>query len=183
MILVQVLFALKARRDGERPASQRKQIKREAWGHTVFRVIRSILLVGFLVLYALNSPSIMMLSVGAPDWLRWIGVALGAISIAFYAWSRATLGKAWSSELRTGENHYLVTTGPYAHIRHPIYLALMGFLTGTALIASNFLFFAVALASVLDLGFRIPKEELMMTERFGEQYKAYVRKTGRLLPK
>jgi protein-S-isoprenylcysteine O-methyltransferase Ste14 len=59
----------------------------------------------------------------------------------------------------------------------------MGFLTGTAFLASNWLFFGIVLVSVIDLVLRIPREEKMMIETFGHQYKEYARKTGALLPR
>ena len=69
-----------------------------------------------------------------------------------------------------------MNTGPYARIPHPIYLALPGFLTSIALI--------VLLAfSIVDLSLRMPKEEKMMMEEFGEGYRAHVQKTVRSLPR
>jgi protein-S-isoprenylcysteine O-methyltransferase Ste14 len=112
-----------------------------------------------------------------------MGVALGVLSLVVYAWSRITLGKEWSSPLQIREKHHLVTTGPYARIRHPIYLALMGFLTGSALITANWFVIALLVFSIVDLNLRIPKEEQMMIEEFGYEYIAYMQKTGRLLPK
>ena len=183
MIVMQVYFATRTRLDGERMAADRNAIKREGWGHAVVRAIRSLSLVAFLVLYAINPPWLVVLSVPFPDWLRWMGVALGIASFAIYAWSRATLGKEWSSPLQMRENHHLVTTGPYAWIRHPIYLALMVFMAGIALVTANWFLVAFLVVSIADLALRIPKEEQMMIEEFGDEYKAYMQRTGRLLPK
>jgi protein-S-isoprenylcysteine O-methyltransferase Ste14 len=183
MILMQVYFASRVRLAGERMDADRKAIEREGWGWVVVRAIRSISLIAFLVLYAINPPWLGLLSVPFPDWLRWMGVALGIVSLTFYAWSRATLGKEWSSDLQMREEHHLVITGPYAWIRHPIYLALMSFLAGIALIAANWFLIALIVVSIVDLALRIPKEEQMMIEQFGDEYKAYMQRTGRLLPK
>lgn len=118
-----------------------------------------------------------------PNWLRWLGVALGVVSLTFYAWSRQTLGQEWSSILRVRTKPQLITTGPYARIRHPIYLAMMGFLTSLALITVNWFMIAFLVVSIVDLALRIPKEEQMMIEVFGGEYKAYMQRTGRLIPK
>ncbi|MHA1939601.1 MAG: isoprenylcysteine carboxylmethyltransferase family protein [Candidatus Thorarchaeota archaeon] len=152
-------------------------------GYAIVRAIRSISLIAFLVLYIVNQPWLGMLSVPFPNWLRWMGVVLGALSLAIYAWSRTTLGKEWSSYLQMRERHHLVTTGPYRWIRHPIYLAMMGFLTGITLVTANCLLIAFLIVSIVDLAHRIPKEEQMMIEEFGDEYKTYMQRTGRLLPK
>ena len=179
MVFMQAYFASRVRQAGERVAAGGKAIEREGWGCAVVRAIRSISLIAFLVLYAINPPWLGVLSVPLPDWLRWVGAALGVVSLAVYAWSRATLGKEWSSHLQMREKHHLVTTGPYAWIRHPIYLALMGFLTGIALVTANCFIIAFLVVSVVDLALRIPKEEQMMIEEFGDEYKAYMQRTGR----
>jgi protein-S-isoprenylcysteine O-methyltransferase Ste14 len=163
-------------------AADREAIEREGWGYAVVRAIGSLSLIAFLVLYAINPPWLGVLSVPFPDWLRWTGVALGVVSFVLYAWSQATLGREWSPHLQVRDKHRLVTMGPYAWIRHPIYLALMGFLTGIALVTANWFFIALLVVSIVVLALRIPKEKQMMIEEFGEEYKAYMQRTGRLLP-
>jgi protein-S-isoprenylcysteine O-methyltransferase Ste14 len=183
MLLMQVYFALQVRHAGERVSADRKAIEREGWGYAVVRAIGSIALIAFLVLYGVNPWWMAVLSVNLPDWVRWMGVVLGTISLVFYGWSQATLGKAWSPHLQTREEHALVTSGPYARIRHPIYLALLGFLSGIALVSANWFFIALLVVSILVLALRIPKEEQMMIEQFGEEYKRYMENTGRLFPR
>lgn len=183
MIVIQLYFVSRLRLAGKHKAADRKAIKQEGWVHIVIRVIRSTSLVIFLVLYAVNQPWLRKLQVPFPDWLRWVGVALGILSLGFYAWSRRTLGKEWSSCLQMREAHHLVTTGPYAWIRHPIYLALMGFMTSIALITANWFLIAFLVVSIVDLALRIPNEEQMMIEVFGDEYQAYMQRTGRYLPR
>lgn len=79
--------------------------------------------------------------------------------------------------------HHLVTTGPYARIRHPIYLALLGFLASLALVSANWCFIVVLAFSIVDLSLRMPREEQMMIGEFGEEYEDYMEKTGRLFPR
>jgi protein-S-isoprenylcysteine O-methyltransferase Ste14 len=183
LVVMQVYFASQVRRAGERVAADRTAIEREGLGYAVVRAIGSLALIAFLVLYAIDPPWLGVLVVPFPDWLRWAGVALGAPSLVLYAWSQATLGKEWSPHLQMREEHHLVTTGPYARIRHPIYLALLGFLTGIALATANWFFITLLGVSIVVLALRIPKEEQMMVEEFGEEYKAYMKRIGRLLPK
>jgi protein-S-isoprenylcysteine O-methyltransferase Ste14 len=183
MMVMQVYFASRVHQAGERVRADREAIEREGWWYAVVRAIGSLALIGFLVLYAINPPWLEVLLVPIPDWLRWVGVALGLASFGLYAWSQATLGKAWSPHLQTRQEHALVTTGPYARIRHPIYLALLAFLTGIALVTANWFFIALLGVSIVVLALRIPKEEQMMLGDFGQEYKAYMAKTGRLFPK
>ena len=183
MLVLQAYFASRARLAGARGTAARQATAREGRGCAVARAIRSLLLVAFLLLYVINPSWLSVLSIPFPDWLRWTGAGLGVASLALYAWSRATLGREWSSPLRLREKHQLVSGGPYARIRHPIYLALLGFLASIALIAANGFLVALLAFSIVDLSLRIPREEQMMAEEFGEAYRAYAQRTGRFLPK
>jgi protein-S-isoprenylcysteine O-methyltransferase Ste14 len=182
LIVMQVYFASRVRRAGERVAADRKAIEREGWGYAVVRAVGSFSLIAFLVPYGINSLWLGVLSASFPDWLRWTGVALGVVSFVLYTWSQATLGKEWSPHLQMRGEHRLVAAGSYARMRHSIYLALMGFLTGIALVTANWFFVALLVVSIVVLALRIPKEE-MMIEQFGEEYQAYMQRTGSLLPK
>jgi protein-S-isoprenylcysteine O-methyltransferase Ste14 len=112
------------------------------------------------------------------DWGRRSGRQSGAVCVvARCPWEETVICAAGPTEARS------VTAGPYARIRHPIYLALLGFLLGLALVSANGFFAGLFAFSVVDLAIRIPKEEEQMIEELGEQYRAYMRSTGRLLPR
>jgi len=183
LIVMQVYFASRVHRAGERVSADRGAIAREGQGYAVVRIIGSLALIAFLVLYAINPPWLGVLSVPFPSWLRWVGIVLGCASFVLYAWAQATLGKDWSPHLQMREQHHLVTTGPYARVRHPLYLAYSAFVTSIALVTANWFFIALLAVSVVVLASRIPKEEQMLIETFGEEYKAYRQRTGGLLPK
>ena len=76
-----------------------------------------------------------------------------------------------------------MTTGPYARMRHPIYSSLMLFMAGIALVTASWFLVAFLVVSIVDLALRMPQEEQMMLDEFGDEYEAYVQRTGRLLPK
>ncbi|MEJ2597529.1 MAG: isoprenylcysteine carboxylmethyltransferase family protein [Anaerolineales bacterium] len=172
LMVMQVYFATQVHRAGERVAADRQAIEREGWWYAVVRAISSLALITFLVLFAIYPPWMTVLSIPLPVWLRWVGVALATVSFVHYIWSKATLGRAWSPHLQTRQKHGLVTSGPYARIRHPIYLAMLGFLIGIALLVANWFFIALLAISIVVLVLRIPKEEQMMLEEFGEEYRA-----------
>lgn len=113
--------------------------------------------------------------------LGWMSAALTAIGIGLAIWARVNLGRNWSSHPAVKEHHQLVTTGPYAYVRHPIYSGIMLAALGTALITSIFgiaMFIFVSIAFAL----RMNKEEKIMLELFPEQYPEYHRHTKRLVP-
>ena len=119
-----------------------------------------------------------------PDWLRWLGVVCLAAGIILLGLAHYHLGKSFSSLVVSKQNHKLVTSGPYRWIRHPIYTAyLINYVAG-GLLASNLV---LTIVPVVFFGLmiinRIPREEVVMREQFGQEYVELERQTGRLLPK
>jgi protein-S-isoprenylcysteine O-methyltransferase Ste14 len=82
------------------------------------------------------------------------------------------------------EEHQLVTSGPYRWIRHPIYTAyLLNYVSG-GLVASNLvLTFVPVIFFGLMIINRIPREEAVMREEFGQEYLDLEAHTGGLLPR
>ena len=176
-------FAARIQRAGERFGAYRSAIERQGWRHSVVRTTRYLALIIFLVLYVINPPWFGVLLLPFPEWLRWVGILLGLGSFILYAWAQTVLGKAWSPHLQMRQEHQMVTSGPYACIRHPIYSAYLVFMTGIALITASWLFFGLLAVSIMVVALRIPREELMLIEVFGAKYAEYMRRTGGLLPR
>ena len=183
LLVMRVYFSLRVRQARERLMPDREAIEREGRGMFGARVVAFLFLIVLLVLYALNSPWIEALSIPLPGWLRWAGFAVGLASLALWTWAQASLGKEWSPQLQLREEHHLVTTGPYARVRHPLYTAMLGMGTAFALVTANWVFVLLAVAMIAGLVARVPREEQMMLEQFGEEYKAYMQRTGRFLPR
>ena len=180
---MRVYFALQVRHAGERLMPDRKAIEREGRGMFAARVVAFFLLIALLVLYALNSPWIGALSIPLPGWLRWAGFALGLGSLALWVWTQVALGKEWSPQLQLREEHHLVTAGPYARVRHPLYTAMFGWGISLALVTANWIFAFIAVAMIGGLVARVPREEQMMLNEFGEEYQAYMQRAGKFFPK
>ncbi len=176
-------FSVRVRRAGERVMPDREAIRREGQGLFVVRVLMFFLLLVWLVIYAINPGRTEFLSIPFPGWLRWLGFALGLVSLGFWVWTQMALGKEWSPQLQVRREHHLVTTGPYARIRHPLYTAMIGYGIGVALVTANWVFVVLTGLAIAGLAARVPKEEKMMIEEFGEEYRAYMRRTGRFFPK
>ncbi len=183
VMVMRIYFMSRVRHAGERVMPDREAVHRE--GRIVFaaRVVMFFLLIAFLVLYILNVSWMGVLSVPFPDWLRWLGFFLGIASLAFWTWAQVALGKEWSPQLQLREEHHLVTSGPYSKMRHPIYTAMFGYGISLALLTANWVFTGLAVLVIVGLIARVPREEQMMIEEFGEGYKAYMQRTGRFFPK
>jgi protein-S-isoprenylcysteine O-methyltransferase Ste14 len=183
MILLQAFYALRYRLTGQRKPERRTTMVREPWVFPAVRGFRATLMLAFLVLYGWNPPWFGVFSILLLGGFRWLGVVLSALSLLLYTWSRHELGKAWSSCLQMQAHHHLVTSGPYTWIRHPIYLAMILFLTGLTLVGANWVLVVFLIISIVDLILRVPREEQMMIEFFGEGYEAYRQRTIGIFPR
>ena len=96
---------------------------------------------------------------------------------------RILLGNNVSPTVVTRKRHTLVTSGPYRWVRHPLYG--MGFIayTGFALLAENWFIALMAVLKLIILRIRLDQEEARLIERFGSEYRQYMQRTGRFLPK
>jgi protein-S-isoprenylcysteine O-methyltransferase Ste14 len=112
---------------------------------------------------------------------------LGTVGLAVGLWlfyqAHSDLGRNWSVTLEIRDRHQLVTGGIYGLVRHPMYLSLLVYSSGQMLVLPNWIVgpaYAVAMALVFAL--RLRPEEQMMLEEFGNEYRAYMRRTKRLIP-
>ena len=114
----------------------------------------------------------------------WVGTVVFAGAI-FMVWrSHADLGRNWSATLQIKGQHSLVTNGVYRRIRHPMYTAHLLWAIAQGMLLANWLAgWAFLVLSIPLYIVRIPKEERMMIEQFGEQYRSYISRTGRLIPR
>ncbi|MGA2157641.1 MAG: isoprenylcysteine carboxylmethyltransferase family protein [Dehalococcoidia bacterium] len=143
---------------------------------------------GGIILYAIIPGWIMFLSISLPDWFRLIMVGVAALSIPFTLWGYRTLGKNWvhaleQSEFLQRKSVTLVTSGPYRYVRHPIYLGSFTFIITLALVAANWLVLLPALFIIALIDTQIGKEERMLIDRFGDEYREYMKRTPQLIPK
>jgi protein-S-isoprenylcysteine O-methyltransferase Ste14 len=113
--------------------------------------------------------------------LGWAAAALTAIGIGLAIWARVVLGRNWSPQPAVKEHHELVTTGPYAYVRHPIYTGVLLAAFGTALTGTIFGIGVFIVASIIFLS-RIGREEKIMLELFPNEYPGYRARTKRLVP-
>ena len=116
--------------------------------------------------------------------LRVVGLLGYFASILLLWWIHATLGKNFSPDLEISENHNLITVGPYEYVRHPMYTQFLLWAVFQGLLLANSFVLVFGIVSwVLFYCVRMPAEEKMMLNKFGEEYDLYALKTGRLFPK
>jgi len=114
----------------------------------------------------------------------WAGSAILAAAIWLFWRAHRDLGANWSPSLEIGEAHTLVTRGVYRHIRHPMYASQLLWSVAQPLLLPNWLAGPASLAAFLPLYLsRVPNEERMMLDHFGEAYRDYCARTGRVLPR
>ncbi|MGC8520790.1 MAG: methyltransferase family protein [Steroidobacteraceae bacterium] len=115
-----------------------------------------------------------------PAW-QWAGAAICALGLGFAVWARIHLGRNWGMPMSLREGHELVTTGPYAYVRHPIYTGILLAMLGSALTVALAWLWALALFFVYFL-YSAFAEERMMSEQFPEAYAAYKARSRMLIP-
>ncbi len=116
-------------------------------------------------------------------WVRWIGVVLGLTCSLLMYWTLSSLGKNLTDTVVTRANAFLVTHGPYRWVRHPFYVTAALLMASVTLLTANWLIGLCSLIVLLLLAVRTPKEEQMLIERFGQEYRDYMAKTGRFIPR
>ena len=113
-----------------------------------------------------------------------LGMLILAGSLWIFFRAHADLGKNLSPSLQVREDHTLVTDGVYRRIRHPMYTSQLLWVLAQPLLLQNWIAGWASVIPFLSLCLlRIPQEEQMMQEQFGDEYQAYMQRTGRILPK
>ena len=111
-----------------------------------------------------------------------VGATLTAAGLLFAVWARRHLGRNWSAVVTIRQDHQLITSGPYAIVRHPIYAGVLLALVGSALAVGEWralLALAIALTSFVR---KLRLEERWMREHFGDAYEQYCRRVRALIP-
>jgi protein-S-isoprenylcysteine O-methyltransferase Ste14 len=119
-----------------------------------------------------------------PTWALWITLPLFLISLLIRLTAQRTIAQNWSHTLETAPEHRLIQSGIYSITRHPIYLSLIFWAAAQhGLLQNNLAGFGGAAAVILIYLIRVPREEKLMLEVFGDEYCSYMERTGRFYPK
>ncbi len=152
------------------------------WRHMVAR-----LAIAALIVIAAQVPAIRHVLQAAlrqhPDHVavQAIGALLVAFGIAFAIAARVSIGRNWGMPMSRKEDPELVTAGPYAYVRHPIYTGILTALLGSV-IGYGLIWLLPLLISAVYFIYSARREEALMCEQFPTQYPAYMQRTKMLLP-
>ena len=164
--------------------SARRQTTRHEGRLRVTALILAVVYFGGSLFYMSLPSWVMFLSVPLPDWFRLTMVGVAVLGPSWVLWGYWVLGKNWAPSVSgVRRDTVLVTTGLYGIVRHPIYLGLFISLTALALMAANLLVLLPTLALLIVLYASIAEEEVILIDRFGDEYREYKKRTPRLIPK
>jgi len=171
------------RRKADRESGEK--ISRKVDGTAMMTAIR----LGGLVLWL--SPLIYLLSpawmawskIGLPEWARWFGVGIGVLCTMGIYWLFSSIGSGITPTSATRRQHTLITSGPYRWVRHPLYTVGSSLFIAFGMMADNWFIAALGVLAFIGMAIRTPKEEANLIEKFGDEYREYMKRTGRFFPK
>jgi len=172
-------FRRKARRSGE-------AIPRAREGELVLlsRLLFAAPLYLSIFAYMVNPAWMAWSAISLPTWLRWLAAAVGLAMLPLVYWVFSSIGNNISETFLTKEKHVLVAHGPYRWVRHPLYAAATMSLVALSVLAANWFMLAMAGAAFLGIaGLVIPREETELVQKFGDEYREYMERTGRFAPR
>jgi len=168
------------RRKAEREGGAMKT--REGQGLVVVLRLLGSLFVLPLFGYLINPDWVTWARLSLPDGVRWVAALVGFALLPMMYWVFVSLGNNISPTQATRQNHQLVTHGPYRYVRHPLYS--FGSLLVIALMVITSLWWLIGLViPLVFLFWRTATEEARLIETFGDDYRAYMQRTGRFFPK
>ncbi|MBI5952800.1 MAG: isoprenylcysteine carboxylmethyltransferase family protein [Chloroflexi bacterium] len=162
-----------------------ERLSRKADGNLMMTIIR----IGGLVLWL--SPFMYLLNPAWMDWsklnlpeiVRWLGVGAGTVCIGLLYWLFSSIGSSITPVSATRKEHKLVTSGIYRWVRHPLYTVGAFLFVSFGLMADNWFIILLGALAFTVMAIRTPKEEANLIEKFGDEYREYMKRTGRFLPK
>lgn len=166
-------------------AASRETISRKEEGYLFATVLRLAGLCLWVVTlaYLISPLSVEWATFPLARRIRWGGAVTGIGCAFLMYWTLSNLGKNLTDTVVTRAAATLVTTGPYRWVRHPFYVTAALLMGSVTLLSANWLIGVSSLFVLGLLAIRTPKEEHMLVERFGQQYRDYMATTGRFFPR
>ena len=166
-------------------ASSGEKISRKDEGYLFAAVLRLSGLCLFIatLAYVISPSSVQWATFPLPIWFRWLGIVTGILCSALMYWTLNSLGRNLTDTVVTRAEATLITDGPYRWVRHPFYVTAALLMASVTVLAANWLIGAGSLLVLGLLAVRTPKEERMLIERFGQQYRDYMANTARFFPR
>jgi protein-S-isoprenylcysteine O-methyltransferase Ste14 len=160
-------------------------LARQADGNALMLVIKLFGLVLWFspLIYLLNPAWMTWSKAGLPDAARWAGVVIGIVCALSVYWLFSSIGTGITPVSATRKEHKLVTHGIYKYIRHPLYTFGSTLFVALGMMADNWFIALAGVLAFIVMAIRTPKEEANLIAKFGDEYREYMKRTGRFLPK
>jgi len=152
---------------------------------TIYRDRRAswVLRISGVGLAALYASGVHVTAQSIPVAVRIVGFPLMVGGFWLTYRSQSELGRNWIPRIGVRQGHKLVTTGPYAYMRNPLYAGIGLGAIGSALITADLLASVGVLLFWSSMLVRIPYEEAVMQQRFKRRYEEYYSVTPGLIPR
>jgi protein-S-isoprenylcysteine O-methyltransferase Ste14 len=154
--------------------------------HSLYRFVRlGILAITFALLFWRRASTGMLGWRFIPDSLRiaCAGLCAALCGLAIAVWARIHLGQYWSDKVVLKVDHDLIRRGPYARMRHPIYSGVLLAVAGTALVLGELRGVLAFTLLLTNYTIKARREERILADCFGEQFREYLAQAGFLLPR
>ena len=176
---ISIYFRRKADRDSG------EKLSRKLDGTPMMLVIRIFGLILWLspIVYLLNPLWMSWSKIGLTESMRWIGFGFGIIVVGLIYWLFTSIQGGITPVSATRSNHKLVTHGIYRWVRHPLYSVGSSLYISFGLMSDSWFIILMGVLAFIVMAIRTPKEEANLIEKFGDEYREYMKRTGRFLPK
>lgn len=162
--------------------TQKRAVRRDSVWSRFVQVFVGALAILLFWNHGLHSGLLARSFVPRTSGFSFLGLALTIAGLAFAIAARVFIGRNWSGMVTVKKDHKLVRNGPYALVRHPIYTGTLLALLGTVIVLGEMQgLLAVGLVTLV-FWFKSRREELFMTEEFGDEYRQYKQKVKALIP-
>ena len=162
-----------------------EKISRKVDGSVMMNIIKFGGLILWLspFVYLINPQWMAWSKIGLPEWVRWLGIGIAIINDVLLYWLFSSIGSGISPTSATRKEHKLSTSGPYRWVRHPLYTVGSMLFISFGMMADNWFIAALGILAFIAMAKRTPQEEANLIEKFGEEYREYMKRTGRFFPK
>ena len=162
-----------------------EKISRKVDGSVMMNIIKFGGLILWLspFVYLINPQWMAWAKIGLPEWVRFLGIGVAIVNDVLLYWLFSSIGSGISPTSATRKEHTLSTSGPYRWVRHPLYTVGAILFISFGMMADNWFIAALGILAFIAMAKRTPQEEANLIEKFGDEYREYMKHTGRFFPK
>lgn len=171
-------YRIKAHGTGE--SLDRKQ---EGWFLLIGIRLTALILFGGIITFIVSPALLNWSSMGLPLTIRWLGVLVGPLAGVLWIYTFHHLGKNLTDTVVVRKEAYLVKSGPYRYVRHPFYVVVLLLALANGLASDSWFILVGGLLMFALLRARTVIEEQKLIEKFGDEYREFMKTTGRFFPK